>query len=141
MIVKDIMRKNVIVAKPDVTLREASKVMSQFQIGSLIITERKKILGILTERNVLSAVAKGKNPELVTAEEIMAKNVITIEPDKNIEEAVELMVKNRIKKLPVVKDDKLIGIVTASDIIVVESKLIESIASLVSIKLPAYRGG
>jgi len=141
MIVKDIMRKNVIVAKPDVTLREASKVMSQFQIGSLIITERKKILGILTERNVLSAVAKGKNPELVTAEEIMAKNVITIEPDKNIEEAVELMVKNRIKKLPVVKDDKLIGIVTASDIIVVEPKLIESIASLVSIKLPAYRGG
>jgi len=141
MIVKDIMRREVIVAKPDVTLREASKVMSQFQIGSLIITEKKKILGIVTERNVLSAVAKGKNPELVTAEEIMAKNVITIEPDKNIEEAVELMVKNRIKKLPVVRDDKLIGIVTASDIIVVEPKLIQSIASLVSIKLPAYRGG
>jgi len=141
MIVKDIMRREVIVAKPNVTLREASKVMSQFQIGSLIITEKKKILGIVTERNVLSAVAKGKNPELVTAEEIMAKNVITIEPDKNIEEAVELMVKNRIKKLPVVRDNKLIGIVTASDIIVVEPKLIQSIASLVSIKLPAYRGG
>jgi predicted transcriptional regulator len=67
--------------------------------------------------------------------------VITVEPDKTIEEAVNLMTKHKIKKLPVVEDNKLVGIVTASDIIVVEPKLIESIANLVSIKLPGYRGG
>jgi predicted transcriptional regulator len=67
--------------------------------------------------------------------------VITVEPDKTIEEAVNLMTKHKIKKLPVVEDNKLVGIVTASDIVVVEPKLIESIANLVSIKLPGYRGG
>jgi predicted transcriptional regulator len=71
----------------------------------------------------------------------MTKNVIMIEPDKTIEDAVNLMTDNRIKKIPVVKDGNLVGIITASDIIVVEPKLIENIANLISIKIPGYRGG
>ena len=141
MIVKDVMNRNVIVGKPDVTLKEASKVMSQYHIGSLVVVEKEKIVGIITERNVLKSVAQGKNPELTTVEDIMSKNVITIEPDKKIDEAVELMMKHKIKKLPVVSNKKLVGIVTCSDISVVEPKLIQSIASLISLKLPGYRGG
>ena len=141
MLVKDVMNKNVIVAKPDVTVREASKVMAKFHIGSLIIQSAGKIIGIMTERDVLQAVATGKDPETTLVEEIMSKNVITIEPDKKIEDAVELMIEHKIKKLPVVSEGKLVGIITASDIIVVEPKLIASIANLISIKLPGYRGG
>ncbi len=141
MLVKDVMNRNVIVAKPDVTVREASKVMAKFHIGSLIIQSAGKIIGIMTERDVLQAVATGKDPETTLVEEIMSKNVITIEPDKKIEDAVELMIEHKIKKLPVVSEGKLVGIITASDIIVVEPKLIASIANLISIKLPGYRGG
>lgn len=141
MLVKDVMNKNVVIGKPDVTIREASRIMAEFHIGSMVIVEEGKIVGILTERDVLNCVAKGKDPDTTVVFDIMSKNVITIEPDKRVEDAVDLMIKYKIKKLPVVRDDKLIGIITASDIIVVEPKLIQSIASLVSIRLPKYSGG
>jgi len=135
------MNKNVVVAEPDITVKEAAGTMSQYHIGSLVILKNKKIVGIITERNILVAVAQGKDAELTTVEEIMAKDVITIAPDKTVEDAVNLMIEHKIKKLPVVDTGKLVGIITASDIIVVEPKLIEGIANLISIKLPGYRGG
>jgi CBS domain-containing protein len=141
MLIRNIMNKKVIVAKPEVTLKEASEVMSKLHIGSLIITQDEKIVGILTGTDVLKSVAQGKNPDATSVEEIMSKDVKTISPDKSIQDAVDLMVKHKIKKLPVVDGKKLLGMITASDIVVVEPKLVASIASLVSLKLPGYSGG
>lgn len=141
ILVKDVMKRNVIVAKPEINIREMSQVMSKFHIGCLVIVEKGKTVGVVTERDILNSIANGMNPDKTMAKDIMTKNVITIEPDNSIDDAVELMTKNRIKKLPVVKNGKLVGIVTASDIIIVEPKLIESIANLISIKLPGYEGG
>ncbi len=141
MLVKDVMNKNVVVAKSDVTIREATKVMNKFRIGSLVVLKEEKIVGIATERNVLEAVANGKDLDATPIEEIMTKNVVIIDPDQTVEAAVDLMVQHKIKKLPVVEDKKLKGIITASDIVVVEPKLIASVANLISMKLPGYRGG
>lgn len=141
MLVKDVMNKNVVVAKSDVTIREATKVMNKFRIGSLVVLKEEKIVGIATERNVLEAVATGKDLDATPIEEIMTKNVVIIDPDQTVEAAVDLMVQHKIKKLPVVEDKKLKGIITASDIVVVEPKLIASVANLISMKLPGYRGG
>lgn len=141
MLVKDVMNKNVVVAKSDVTIREATKVMNKFRIGSIVVLKEEKIAGIATERNVLEAVANGKDMDATPIEEIMSKNVVTIDPDETVEAAVDLMVQHKIKKLPVVEDKKLKGIITASDIVVVEPKLIASVANLISMKLPGYRGG
>jgi len=141
MLVRDIMQKNVVTTKPDATVKEAAAVMNRMHIGSLVVVDNEKIVGILTERNILVSIADGRDPELTTAEDIMAKKVITVAPDKTIDTAVGLMAEYKIKKLPVVQDEKLVGIITASDIIVVEPKLIESVANLLSIKLPGYRGG
>jgi CBS domain-containing protein len=141
MLVRDIMKKDVMTTKQDATIKEAASVMSNRHIGSLVVLEKEKIVGIITERNILKSIADGLDPELTTVEEVMTKNVITIEPDKTIDDAVGLMAQHGIKKLPVVDGSKLVGIITASDIIVVEPKLIESIANLLSIKLPGYRGG
>lgn len=141
MDVKSVMNKNVVIAKKDITLKEATEVMTKLHIGCLLIIENKKILGIITSSDILKAIANDKNPNTVLAEEIMSKNVVTIDPDKRIEDAVDMMIKNRIKKLPVVSDDKIEGIITASDIIVVEPKLIATVASLISLKMPGYTGG
>lgn len=141
MLVREVMNKNVMTVKPDVTLKKAAEAMSNYHIGSLVVLENNKLVGIITERNVLVAVADGKDSELTTVEEVMTKKVITISPDKTIDEAITLMTEHRIKKLPVLDGEKLVGIITASDIIVVEPKLIEGIANLISIKLPGYRGG
>lgn len=141
MLVKDVMNKNVVVAKSDVTIREAAKVMNKFRIGSLIVLKEEAIAGIVTERNVLTAVASGKDTDSTAIEDIMTKKVVTVDPDQTVEAAVDLMIQNKIKKLPVVEDNKLKGIITASDIVVVEPKLIASVANLISMKLPGYRGG
>jgi CBS domain-containing protein len=141
MLIRDVMNKNVVMAGPEITVKEAARIMSKFHIGSLIILKNKKIIGIITERDILASVAQGKDAELTTVEEIMTKNVITIAPDKTIEDAISLMTEHNIKKLPVVDVDELVGIITASDIITVEPKLIEGIANLISIKLTGYRGG
>jgi len=141
MDVKSVMNKNVVIAKKDITLKEATEVMTKLHIGCLVISENQKILGIITSSDILKAIANDKNPNTVLAEEIMSKNVITIDPDKRIEDAVDLMMKHGIKKLPVVSNDKIEGIITASDIIVVEPKLIATVASLISLKMPGYTGG
>jgi CBS domain-containing protein len=141
MDVKSVMNKNVVIAKKDITLKEATEVMSKLHIGCLVISENQKILGIITSSDIIKAIANDKNPNTVLAEEIMSKNVITIDPDKTIEDAVDIMMKYGIKKLPVVSEDKIEGIITASDIIVVEPKLIATVASLISLKMPGYTGG
>jgi CBS domain-containing protein len=141
MLVKDVMNTNVVVAKADATIREASEVMNKYDIGSLVVVKDSGIAGIITEHNVLESVAAGRNPDETKIAEIMSPEVVTVAPDSTVEQAVDLMVKHKIKKLPVVDGDKLMGIITASDIIVVEPKLVASIANLISMKLPGYSGG
>jgi len=141
MLVKDVMNTNVVVAKADATIREASEVMNKYNIGSLVVVKDSGIAGIITEHNVLESVAAGRNPDETKIAEIMSSEVVTVAPDSTVEQAVDLMVKHKIKKLPVVDGDKLMGIITASDIIVVEPKLVASIANLISMKLPGYSGG
>lgn len=141
MLVRDVMNRNVVVGKPELTIREATQVMGDMHIGSLIVRDNESIMGIVTERDVLMAVAKGVDPEESTVEDIMTKSVVTIDADKKLEEAVDLMVEHKIKKIPVTEGKKLIGIITASDIVVVEPKLVANIASLISMNIPGYRGG
>lgn len=141
MLVKDVMHKNVVVAKSDATIKEASKVMSKYKIGSLIIVKDDKIEGIITDTDIIKALAQEADVNTTSMEDIMSKKVITVDPEQTIEDTVDLMVKHKIKRLPVVEEGKIKGIITASDIIVVEPKLIASIASLISLKLPGLRGG
>jgi CBS domain-containing protein len=134
------MNKNVIVGKKDLTIKEASEVMAKLRIGSLVITEGKKIVGIITSTDILRAIANDKKSEVTLVDDIMSKKVLTIHPEKKIDDAVEMMIKKKIKKLPVVSENKIVGMVTASDIIVVEPKMISTISSLLSLRTP-YSGG
>ncbi len=141
MLVRDIMKREVVVVTPDISVREASKIMSKYDIGSLIVVEDDNPVGILTERDILNLVARDENLDEIKVGKVMSRNIITIEADKKIDDAVDLMLKHKIKRLPVKEGNKIVGIVTTSDIIVAEPKLIEAIASLISLKIPGYRGG
>jgi len=135
------MKREVVVVTPDISVREASKIMSKYDIGSLIVVEDDNPVGILTERDILNLVARDENLDEIKVGKVMSRNIITIEADKKIDDAVDLMLKHKIKRLPVKEGNKIVGIVTTSDIIVAEPKLIEAIASLISLKIPGYRGG
>ncbi len=140
ILVKDVMNKNVVVAKPIVTLREAAKVMGEMNMGSLIVMEEEKIVGIVTSTDILKAIGEGKDPDKITIGDIMSKNVITIQADEPLDKAVELMIKNKIKKLPVLMNERLVGIITVSDIAIVEPKIVASLASLISLNAGKFGG-
>jgi len=131
MLVKSIMNTNVITADPELSIQDAAKVMTKYRVGSVIITKDKKILGILTERDILmDVVAEGKDPTIVKAGDIMTKDPVTIEDDKTVEEAADLMTQHKIKKLPVTHDGQLAGIITASDLVSFQPKFIENLGKL-----------
>ncbi len=141
MLVSDVMNKNVVVIKKDVTIKEASEVLSKMGISSLVVTEGSKIIGMLTNNDVVKSVASEKPAGSTLIEDIMSTKVITIEPDKTIQDAVDIMIQNKARQLPVVENEKIKGILSVTDIAVVEPKLISSIAGLLSMQFPGYHGG
>lgn len=141
MLVSEVMNKNVVVVKKDATLKQASEVMAKTRIGSLVVVEKNDIIGIVTSSDIIQSIAKDKVPGNTLIEEVMSKRVFTVEPDATIQDAVAVMVENKIRELPVVENKKIKGIVTVTDVAVVEPKLIASIASLLSMQFPGYRGG
>ena len=112
MKVKDIMR-NIHTACSDLKVKEAVKIMSKKKIGSLLISENKKSLGIITERDIL------KNIDSLNKKvsDVMTKKIITIDIGKTMEEASRLMASKKIKRLPVVDEGYIVGIVTATDVL------------------------
>lgn len=115
--IKDLMIKKVITVQAHTSVYEAVKLMNENKIGSLIIIRNGETVGILTERDLLERVLeKCKNPKETHVFEVMTKHIITGTPDMEIPEAASLMFKNKIKKLPIVEGNKLVGMVTLTDI-------------------------
>lgn len=132
MLVKEAMKKDVKTIRPSDTIKDAAVLMNENRIGSLVVVSGTgTVTGIVTERDILiDVVAAGKNAEDIKVEDIMTKELITISPDKSLEDAADVMTKNKIKKLPVMEGGRLVGIITATDLICYEKKLIEKISNI-----------
>ena len=120
MQIKEIMNK-AIAADFDMSLKEAAKIMSQKNIGSLIVMKQGDILGIVTKKDIINNI----NDTGKKISSVMSKDVITIEESQDINNAAELMAKNKIKRLPVMKNGELVGIITSTDLIAHSDELDE----------------
>ena len=134
MKIKEAMITDVKTARPDIKIRKAAEIMTQFRIGSLVIVSGSgSVKGILTERDIMkNVVATGRSGDDVTAEEIMTTDLVTISQEDSLEDAADLMTEHQVKKLPVIEDNKLVGIITASDLVKYEKNLIEKISTLLA---------
>ena len=113
--VKDLMTKNVVTIDANKTVVEAAALMSENDIGDLIVMDNNTPVGIVTERDFVRRVlAEGKSTESKVSE-VMTRPLKVIDPDAPIKEAARRMVNKRIRRLPVIKDNKLVGIITAAD--------------------------
>jgi len=116
------------------SVHEAVKLMNENKIGSLIIIRNGQIVGILTERDLLERVLeKCKNPKETYVFEVMTRHVITGNPEMEITDATHIMFENKVKKLPLVEDNKVVGIITLTDIAhatSVDEETIELVAKL-----------
>jgi len=117
VIVKEAMKANPIKVRPTITVLEAAKLMKEKKIGNVLVVEKKQPIGILTESDILKkVVAEGKNASGVLVEEVMSTPVVVIDPYVPLEGAMKTMGKCNIRRLPVIENGELIGIITQKDI-------------------------
>jgi CBS domain-containing protein len=128
LLVKDIMTKDVRVAGPDSSVRDVVAAMNRFNIGSIIVVQDNKPVGVISERDVLRRVVEPcLSPETIPASQIMTCPVITIPESASVAEVVKIMAEKRVRKIPVIKKERLVGIITYTDIL---SKVLSMISIL-----------
>ncbi len=115
--VKDVMINDLATLDVSTSIKDAAKLMDEKDIGCIIVTKNQSPVGILTERDfVKRIIAKGK-PTTTVLEEVMSSPLIEIDPNETVWEAAQIMKTNNIHKLPVKKDNQIIGIVTTTDLV------------------------
>ena len=116
--IHDAMTPKVKTIKPEASVTDASKIMTDFKIGGLIVENNSLLEGIITESDIIrKVVSKNLNAAEVKISEIMTTGLITIEISKDLDEAARIMAKNHIRRLPVINNDDLVGIITSRDVI------------------------
>ena len=116
--IQEIMNKEVATAKPEDHLVAAAKTMLERKIGCIVVVEREKVIGIVTEGDLVMCAASGHDPNRTLVRDIMKGPPVTCSPQARIEEAYALMRRNSIRHLPIVgKDGALVGIATMKDLI------------------------
>jgi CBS domain-containing protein len=115
MKISDVMTKAAVFDRPDDTLPEAARRMWEQQTGSLLILDGEDLVGIITERDILKAVATGVSLD-TRVSEVMSKDLITVDPGTSLREAARIMTERWIRHLPVIEGGKLVGVVSQRDL-------------------------
>jgi CBS domain-containing protein len=131
----DVMVREVITIDENASVKEAADIMNQFEIGSIIATRKGKAVGIITERDLLKRiVAEGKNAKKTRVKDIVSSPLVVITPNTDLEEAARLMFEKKIKKLPVIDQNRLVGLVSLTDIARYQPEIIKILQKLSAIQ-------
>jgi CBS domain-containing protein len=97
--------------------------MREEHIGSLPITDDEKLVGMITDRDITTrVVAEAADPKMTSVDDVYSRDLISIEPDKDLDEALQLMARHQVRRLPVVENGRLVGIVAQADIALRENE-------------------
>jgi CBS domain-containing protein len=104
--------------RPSHSVAEASELMRDEDVGSLPVVEGGRLIGIVTDRDiVVRAVAERRDPQTVTVDEVASRDLVTVEPEQDLDEALALMARRQVRRLPVVEEDgQLIGMLAQADV-------------------------
>jgi len=114
--VRDVMTQATVTESKQDSLRLAAERMWRQQTGSLLVTEGGQLTGIITERDLLRAVALGADPDKTSVDDAMTTEVYTVQPDMQLQDAARVMAARWIRHLPVVQDGQLLGVVSMRDV-------------------------
>lgn len=124
--VVEIMSATPVTISADASVAEAATVMRDLEVGSLVVLEDDRPIGIVTERDVVTKVAAANRPfQATSVRDIMTAPLVAVHPHQEVVEAAKVMAARKIRRLPVIKEGKLVGIITENDIIRVWPQLIE----------------
>jgi CBS domain-containing protein len=117
MKIKDMMHKGAECVAPNATLLQIAKKMKDFDVGAIPVCEGDKAIGMVTDRDITISLAGGKDVSKLSARDLMSKNVIHCRDTEEAEDAIRIMEKNQIRRLPVLNEaQKLVGMVSLGDI-------------------------
>ena len=115
--IRGVMTSNPAACEPSTTIADAARVMAQEDVGPVPVVEGGRLVGIVTDRDlVVRVIAEGKDPNTSTIGEIASADLVTVQPDTDVNEALDLMAQNQVRRLPVVEGDQLVGIVAQADV-------------------------
>ena len=123
MLVADVMTPASVTDSPDETLRASAVRMWEQQTGSLLVMEDDHLAGIVTERDILKAVARGKDVDVAVAGDLMSRDVLTVSPETPLHIAARIMASRWIRHLPVLESGKVVGVVSLRDLVAVLAAL------------------
>jgi CBS domain-containing protein len=102
---------------------EAARLMREQHIGSLPVTDDERLVGMITDRDITTrVVAEGAVPEATSVGDVYSRDLISVEPDKDLDEALQLMASHQVRRLPVVESGRLVGMVAQADIALKENE-------------------
>jgi CBS domain-containing protein len=132
VLVRDVMSKNVRVVRPDTLVKEVVATMNKFDIGSIVVVQSNRPVGIITERDILKRIVEPcLPPETLRAREVMSSPVFNISDTASIDEAAKIMARKKIKKLLVMDNERLVGMLTFTDIVTQVPNMLEILEELV----------
>ena len=115
--IKEIMTRDVRACEPNATVADAAKVMAQGDVGPVPIVEDGRLVGIVTDRDiVVRVVAEGRDANVTTVKEIASTDLVTVAPGDDLDVALNLLAQRQVRRLPVVEGERLVGIVAQADI-------------------------
>ncbi|MBI5355632.1 MAG: CBS domain-containing protein [Candidatus Aenigmarchaeota archaeon] len=121
------------------TLHDAGKAMMEKGVGSLIAVDNGKLAGILTEKDLVRVLANEcKDPKATKVREAMTKKVISVSPNTDLYDIARMMTEKKVRRLPVVDSNKLVGIVTEKDLLRIQPSIIDVLVEKVRVKGPHY---
>ena len=116
-IVRDAMTEDPHSIGASASVVEAARLMREGHIGSLPVTEDERLVGMITDRDITTrVVAESAAPETTSVGDVYSRDLISVEPDHDLEEALELMARHQVRRLPVVENGRLVGVVAQADI-------------------------
>lgn len=117
MKVKDIMSKNLIICSSDINVINISNIMKKYNIGFIPIEKNKKIIGVITDRDIVINIISNKVNNNSSIESYVNSNIIHIEENSSIDECLNIMKENKVKRLIIVNKEKIVGVISLSDIL------------------------
>jgi CBS domain-containing protein len=136
-LVRDMMTENVATVTPNQTIQEAATLMSQYNVGSIPVVENGQVRGIITDRDItLRSTAQGLE-STTPVSQVMSTSIVSGNPNMNVQEAASLMSENQIRRLPIIENNQLVGVVALGDIATNEMFDEEAEQTLTNISIPS----
>lgn len=115
--IRDLMTGNPSSCERTTPVAEAAKVMAREDVGPVPVVDGDRLVGLVTDRDlVVRVLAEGRDPQSTTVGEVASSDLVTVSPDDSLDQALKLLAQHQVRRLPVVEDDRLVGVVAQADI-------------------------